>query len=240
MGNPLLSLKTITPMARRNLQDDGTERSWDEESENFLTIHYPNWKKLDHTIMVPDIVQGGDPLTYPERNENAESKIFNLLKTFGNETQQQMFVVHSRNFCELVSFLENGIAKTEWIKGEHDFVIIHRQHGLIFLEVKGREKMKQVFKKGEEQIEKAKKAIESFLKKRFGKSKEFNRILYSFPGFVVMPNCPRPNQYHGSNGIFKEDCKDINSFKAWWEKAIVQPTKPEPFDSELYEELVKK
>lgn len=225
-------------MGRKNLHDDGT-RSWDEESESFLTLHYPNWKQLDNTIMVPDIVQGGNPLTHPERKENAESKVFDLLKKFGKETQQPMFVIHNHNFCELVEFFENGIAKTKWIQGEHDFVIIHRLHGLIFLEVKGRNKMKGVFKRGEKQIEKAKKAVESFLRKQlFGKSRELNQALYTLPGFVVMPYCPRRNQ-PPENGIFKEDCENVNSFTEWWNKAIAEPAKQE-FDSKLYEELVKK
>ncbi|XP_031554421.1 uncharacterized protein LOC116291393 isoform X2 [Actinia tenebrosa] len=232
--------KPITSLGRKDLEDDGT-RSWDEEGERFLSAHYPNWKQLEHTIMVPDIIQGGEPLTYA-RNENEESKVFDLLKKFGNETKQPMFVVHAHSFCELVSYHKTGIVdreKTKWIQGEHDFVIIHRQYGLIFLEVKSREKTKEVFKQAEKQIEKAKRSVENYLKKRFGKSKERNEALYTFPGFVVMPNCPRPKQSAShENGIFKEDC-NVDSFKVWWEKVIAKPEKPQ-FESKVYEELVKK
>ena len=72
-----------------------------------------------------------------ESGEQAEKKFFDLLKKFGEKHKQPMFVVHSYHFKVIISDSNDKSSKNErkWVFGEHDFVIIHRIHGIIFFQV---------------------------------------------------------------------------------------------------------
>ena len=73
----------------------------------------------------------------PDVGEETEKNFFDLLKNFGESHQEPMFVVHSYNFNVIISELneESNKVKKKWLNGEHDFVIIHRIHGIMFFQV---------------------------------------------------------------------------------------------------------
>ena len=50
--------------------------------------------------MIPETLQKGG-----SKGENAETQVFNLLKAFGEERNEPMFVVHSYKFKERISQL---------------------------------------------------------------------------------------------------------------------------------------
>lgn len=64
--------------------------------------------------------------------------------------------------------------------------------------------------------------------------------MYKFPGFVVMPNCPRPNGsvVKPTIGVFQEDCENVNAFSEWWNTKIAGVERDTPFDQTLYEYFV--
>ena len=79
------------------------------------------------------------------------------------------------------------------------------------------------------QITKDKKALQAFIVKNIqGKMKrEIGHELFSiFPGFVVMPNCPRPDSsvVNPPTGVFKENCENVKAFSMWWDKNAKRPT----------------
>ena len=85
--------------------------------------------------MVPgEFLYKNDP---PDSGDLAEKKFFDLLKNFGESHQEPMFVVHSYHFEVIISDWNDKSSKNErkWVFGEHDFVIIHHIHGIIFFEV---------------------------------------------------------------------------------------------------------
>ena len=117
--------------------NDEREESWDEGVERFLDKEYADWKELSGTHMVP-----GEFLSRkrkPDKGEETEKKFYDLLQEFGEirSEPEPMFVVHSYKFVEMISEWNKESSKEEkkWMAGEHDFVIIHRQHGIIFFQV---------------------------------------------------------------------------------------------------------
>lgn len=226
----------IKGLGRMSLEDDG-ERDWHEESKNYLKEHYEGWQNLNTTIMAPPCLQLNQENC--TTGQETEKKIFDLLNEFGKTYKEPMFVVHSYNFSELINKLDKGYVEKEWIKGEHDFVIIHRQYGVIFLEVKSKDTTKGEYKKAKEQIEKARNATLSYLKKRYGKSKKVNVASHHWPGFVVMPNCKKQKQTTPKDDVvYEEDCSSPEAFKQWWDDKIATPAKHEIFNQEEYKELV--
>ena len=79
------------------------------------------------------------------------------------------------------------------------------------------------------QITKDKQALEAFIVNNIqGKMKrEIGHELFAiFPGFVVMPNCPRPDGsvVNPPTGVFKENCESVEAFSKWWDENVKRPT----------------
>lgn len=116
-------------------------------------------------------------------------------------------------------------------------MIIHRNHGVIFLQVKSSTKCKS-FGEAKSQLEKDKESIKFFAQEKLkGKlQKKMNKELHGEQhAYVVMPELERGNSPHVSNGIFKEDCENVGAFSKWWKDNIPSRTH---LDQEVYNCLV--
>ena len=115
--------------------DDKRERPWAEKVISFLDGKYPGWKNPQKTYMVPCEFLHGKLTPYP--GEKAEKKVFDLLQNFGKSRSEPMFVVHSKKFEVIISERnkKSNKIKKRWLRGEPDFVIIHRLHGIMFFQV---------------------------------------------------------------------------------------------------------
>lgn len=65
-------------------------------------------------------------------------------------------------------------------------------------------------------------------------------VIYKYPGFVVMPNCPRgdPSVPKPDNLILKDDCEDENAFSKWWTTKVAEVKSKSHFDQKFFEYLV--
>lgn len=217
--------------ARASLEDDGI-RCLDDQLKAELNRDYPGWQLPSQTWMVPNTfeMKGGRD----KRGQLAEEKIFNLLHDFGKNRKEPMFVVHSYNFKEKIKNWKNlKFDEKKYVIGEHDFVLIHRKHGVIFLQVKSGTKCKS-FGEANSQLEKDKESLKCFARENL--KKKMNKELHGEQhAYVVMPELERGNSPHGSKGIFKEDVEDVEAFSKWWEDNIL----PRPYpDQEVYNCLV--
>lgn len=221
--------------AQESLQDDGI-RDWDDQLIDELNRDYPDWKNPGQTWMVPPVFNVKAP--NDNNGELAEMKVYDLLQEFGNTRKEPMFVVHSYSFREkLNNWKERKNDEEKYVKGEHDFVLIHRQQGVVFLQVKAATTTRK-FREGNKQLKKDKMSMQIFAENlKSTLKKKVNYELFSCPGYVVMPNCQNPNSALISNGIFLEDCKDVQSFSSWWDNNILPKKSP---DQELYNCLVKR
>lgn len=223
--------------ALASLDDDGI-RCLDDDLEAGLNRDFPDWKNPCQTWIIPPVFEMKG--SRDERGQLAEKKMFDLLYKFGNYCNEPMFVVHSYNFTEKICIWVNGIQdEKKYVKGEHDFVLIHRKYGIIFLQVKGAipSTKKKQFAFARKQLEKDMGSLLHFIEnelkgelKKKMKDEMSNKHMY-----VVMPNFPRGNSVHSSNGIFMEDVANIQAFSKWWESNILPRTPP---DQEVYNCLV--
>ena len=176
---------------QKDLRDDG-KRDWDKEIKNCLDHEYQDWENPQTTYMIPETLQKAG-----SKGEKAETQVFNLLKAFGEERNEPMFVVHSYKFKERVSQLnvnfKLSITSKKWKLGQHDFVIIHRHCGFIFIQVKAADKTAKTFREAQLQIEKDKDAMKLFLVSAKFLKRDGNKVFSRYPGFLAMPNCPRPS-----------------------------------------------
>lgn len=227
----MLGLPAVKSCGQRDLADDG-KRNWDDQIQDFLNSNYPDWQNPSKTYMIPEV--------FPAKSHNAdagettEKNFYDLLSKFGDSRNESMFVVHSHHFAELLNGIipegDHGPAKTErektkkWVTGEHDFVIIHRHHGVVFFQVKSALKKARAFAAGQQQIMKDKLSLLSIATDKLkGKRKELvQNEVYSYPGYVVMPNFPKDHLSETTppDGIFAEDCENVEAFAEWWDKNI--------------------
>lgn len=224
--------------ALSSLEDDG-ERSLDDQLEAGLNHDYPDWKNPHQTWMIPAVFQmkgSGN-----EKGQLAEKKIFDLLHEFGNCRDEQMFVVHSYNFKEKISdLMKQTKDQRNFVKGEHDFVLVHRQYGIIFLQVKGATKSteRNQFASARKQLDKDMESLIHFTANTLKgelKKKMKEEMFREQHKYVVMPCLPRGNSVHTSSGIFMEDCENVEAFSKWWKRNILP--RPPP-DQEVYNCLV--
>lgn len=220
-------ISEVEDPARTSLSDNGRGK-WDEKVPKFLDKHYVDWKEPSGTYMVP--------MMFPSHNKNndfsgyeSEKRTFDLLQASGTNCNEPMFVVHSHKFSEF-EYLSG-----EWVKGEHDFVLLHHQLGVIFMQVKaGINKYDQA----EKQLKKDEESIKIFL---YDSLRIPPEIVGEFTrGFVVMPNCPISHS-SGAVGVFQEDCQSVAAFSAWWENNVKNtPVSLTAFTQTIYEHLVQR
>lgn len=221
---------------QKNLADDG-KRVWDDEIRSRLDHEYDDWRDPKRTYMVPPSFQG--MINDKDVGRKAEEKFYNLLHEQGQNNNEPMFVVHSVDFSEHVP---GSGRERSWVMGESDFVVIHRMHGPIFFQVKATKTGKN-YKEAEEQIYKDKVALENFLRKMRVKgnisTRRATEPFKNFPGFVVMPNCPRSqlSVCIQDNVLCQEDCSSPEAFSNWWNEKIESAEHP-PHDQTVFEHLV--
>ena len=109
--------------------------NWDDEVIDLLDNEYQDWRHPSRTYMVPCVF----PCIKRELKdgEKTEKVFFKLLQGFGESRLEGMFVVHSNDLVELISEWNGKSNRREekWRIGEHDFVVIHHQLGIIFFQV---------------------------------------------------------------------------------------------------------
>ena len=212
----------IVSRGQRDLADDG-KREWDSEIEKSLDDEYPDWKYPETTHMIPkELHKQGNV------GEKAEKIFFDLLKSFGEHRKEPMFVVHSYNFKERISELKSkSVSSKKWNIGEHDFVLVHRQAGFVFFQVKAAANTAKTYREAQKQIDKDRDAMKFFFKEVGDQNKKIatkgvDKLFSRFPGFVVMPNCPRPDSSASTHaeGIFEGDCVSVHAFSDWWDRSI--------------------
>lgn len=219
----------VKACGQKDLEDDG-KRDLDEEICNQLDRKYENWRNPKTTYMVPrDFIS---KMHNPDIGEITEEEFFNLLQTFGKRQGEPMFVIHSYKFCECIHEWESGFKKLQkWVMGEHDFVAVHRDHGVLFFQVKATKTIGN-HQKAQEQIRKDKISLMKFFERmvKAGKisKKKADKVFNNFPAFAVLPNSRRGDSVcTQDNFIYKEDCASVEAFSVWWEKFITNTEHPE-------------
>ena len=106
--------------------------------------------------------------------------------------------------------------------------------------MKAADKTSGKFAQAAKQIEKDKKSLQAFIEENVQRRKKRKidlELLSTYPGFVVMPNCPCPDGsvVNPPTGVFKENCESVEAFSKWWDKNVKRVT---GFDQELFEYLV--
>ena len=213
-------LPKVRRFCQKHLNDDGFG-DWDTEIEEFLDRNYKDWKDPKKTYMVPPVFED----KHHNDGVKAEMNFFELLQAFGERRAklgEGMFVIHSYAFKEMIT---NQIKQQRWLLGEHDFVLLHPVKGIVFFQVKAASKTKGKFALADKQLEKDKESLRAFATANLSgeKKRSLDKEVHVYPGFVVMPNCCRPNSEHTpSNGIFKEDCESVDRFANWWDTKILR------------------
>ena len=106
--------------------------------------------------------------------------------------------------------------------------------------MKAADKTRGKFSQAAKQLDKDRQSLQAFIEENVkGRmKKEIDHELFStYPGFVVMPNCPCPDDsvVNPPTGVFREDCENVEAFSKWWDEYVKRVT---GFDQELFEYLV--
>lgn len=217
--------------------------------EHFSRI-YPKYVDSSHhdTVMCPSAfpfgyiaptgqASGATPLKDIEKTsidgDNAELKIFRMLEKFGKETNQPMFVLAQVKITEFIKNVlrqklpaEHHILSTDKflnLDGEIDFLIIHRQIGVILIEVKAPKKFSESAQsKARKQLQNGEEIIHALLHADHKTdSKESTIHVYKV---IAMPNCVSEPGHENRNFISlrKENVQSDENFVHWWENSFAK------------------
>ena len=233
----------VSSCGEKDLQDNG-RRDLDKEICSRLNDYYPDWKSPKGTHMVPRSFIS--KAKNSDLGEITEKDFFDILKEFGEIEKEPMFVIHSYKFSEYIPMWQSGkISSTKmsnWVMGEHDFVIVHHVHGVVFFQVKAT-KTSGGHQKADSQIQKDKLALKRFFQKMIEagimSNKQVGKIFDKFPAFVVLPNTQRGQSLCAKDHVlYQEDCTNAQTFSKWWYSKFPKSEKHPKIDETIYEYLV--
>ena len=214
---------------------------------------YPDYvDKSDHdTVMCPSAfpfgytaptgqASGAIPLKNIEKasidGDNAELKIFHMLEKFGKETNQPMFVLAQ---VKITEFIKNVLRQElpadghriftdnlSNLDGEIDFLIIHRQIGVILIEVKAAKQFsKSTQSKARKQLQIGEKIIKALL--HADHEVDYKESTIPVYKVIAMPNVResgRENQNHDYISLREENVQSDGNFVNWWENKFAKRT----------------
>lgn len=212
--------------------------------EHFSRI-YPEYVDSSYhdTVMCPSAfpfgyiaptgqASGATPVNNMEKastdGDNAELKIFHMLEKFGKETNQPMFVLAQ---VKITEFIKNVLRqklpadhpilssdKLSNLDGETDFLIIHRQIGVILIEVKAPKKFsKSTQSKAKKQLRIGEEIIHALL--HVDHKTDYNESTIHVYKVIAMPNVSEPGRENRENFISlrEENVQSVDNFVHWWE-----------------------
>ena len=217
--------------------------------EHFSRIYPQYVDSSDHdTVMCPSVfsfgyiaptgqASGATPLNDIEKasidGDNAELKIFHILEKFGKETNQPMFVLAQVKITEFIKNVlrqklpaDHPILSTDKLlnlDGEIDFLIIHRQIGVILIEVKARMKFnKSTQNKAKKQLQIGEEII-SALSHADDKTDYKESTIHVYK-VIAMPNLSEPGRENREHFISlrEENVQSVDNFVHWWENKFAK------------------
>ena len=239
----------VKSCGKKGLQDDG-RRDLDKEIRARLSENYPDWDFPSGTHIVPRTFTS--KAENPEVGEITEKDFFNILREFGEISREPMFVIHSYRFSEYFPMWQTSITAQSckmskpkilnWVMGEHDFVIVHHDHGIVFFQVKSAT-TSGGHSGAEIQLIKDKLSLERFFQKMVKAKKISNhkvtKIFSKFPAFMVLPNTLHCNSVIArDNVLYGENCTTVDAFSRWWYGKFTASEGHSKIDQTMYEYLV--
>ena len=235
---------SVKSCGEKGLQDNG-RRDLDEEIRARLDETYPDWTSPSGTHMVPRTFIS--KAKNPNIREITEKHFFDILREFGEIKKEPMFVIHSYKFSEYIPMwmsTPQQMTKTNmsnWVMGEHDFVIVHHVHGVVFFQVKSTN-TSGGHPEADRQILRDKLSLKIFFQKMVKAKKisnhEVNRIFGKFPAFVVLPNTQRGHSVNARDHVlYQEECTSREAFSEWWYGKF-PVSEGHSIDQTMYEYLV--
>ncbi|CAG0896733.1 unnamed protein product [Darwinula stevensoni] len=114
------------------------ETTWLYQAEQFIKETYRDWETEKTTHLVPYVEDKEEWIRKVEHNagEKAERSLIITLYQLGKNKRLPMFITYNRNFSHLIKTKDVGGGSEGIMTGEHDVVMIHRELGAVFMQVK--------------------------------------------------------------------------------------------------------
>ena len=209
--------------------------------DHFSRVYPECVNSADHgTIMCPPAfpfgyiaptgqASGAAPLADIEKasinGDTAELKLFHMLEKFGKETKQPMFVLTQLKISEFIKNILHQKLPADHpilgkaLDGEIDFLIIHRQIGIVLIEVKATKKFsKSVQGKAQKQLQTGEEIIYALL--QADHKQEISIPVYKV---IAMPNVCEPSR-GGQNfvSLREMNLQSDDEFISWWKTKFAE------------------
>jgi len=226
-----------------------TFTSFEKANEVYMEQHFPQWQEKQQTFVIPPryeyrdqyIPQEGSAITINSklkenasdrlRGDQAEEKVVSAFIRYGRSHEQPMFIFHNFKFQMLqrTSKQLNLAEKGEQVTQEVDVIIVHRDLGVIVVEIKAiknecdkekdkqnydirNENNKKTYDKAVRQLDKAEKSLNKLYSDISCTNKTITKVI-ACPNLQEMPSTSSCGNIHL--------CKhNLIEFDDWWAAMI--------------------
>ncbi|CAG0891848.1 unnamed protein product [Darwinula stevensoni] len=237
--------KVVSTMSRN---EPARESKWIYQAERFIKKTYNDWETGSTTRLVPP-VQHEEDWVKAAKTSGGKSERHLILRLYGlgRKNQMPMFITYNRNFSHLVERRNVGGGIENILEGgEHDIVLIHREIGVIFVQVKNvdsRRKLNDNFDKAKTQLEKDFCNFETTwndFKESDAKDMTVSLCV------VALTNVKRAQVERKSlsdlpvRSVFlcEEDLESLESIERWWNGHVLHHLQGSTIDSRSYLRLL--
>ncbi|CAG0893629.1 unnamed protein product [Darwinula stevensoni] len=227
------------------------ESTWLDQAQEHIKRSYCHWETEQITRLVPPIQRIDDWVNEAKtKGEKAERKLILDLYHFGQENKMAMFITYNRKFFHLIESRNEGGGIEDILTGKHDIMLIHRDLGAIFIQVKNINKMRALqedINKAKEQVKNDVLSLEVTRQNLMKDMKESSSEVISVSLCVIaLPNVKkaqverRPLEDLPVPTVFicEDDLMTNESLKKWWEENILHKLRNSPIDSKTYLKLL--
>ena len=242
---------TFPVVDMNNASNPVTESTWLYQAQEFIKGVYCDWENGKQTRLVPPVEDEDVWIqTAKTLGASSERKLIIRLFQLGKRNGLPMFITYNRDFSHLVKTRNigggiEGVLET----GEQDIIIIHRDFGVIFIEVKNLDieqtgkklgdAVKRNIKTAEDQLQKDVHSLEHAVKECGVE----NMILSLH--VIALTNLKRGQLEDISNTdrtifLCEEDYLSVEAMEQWWQKYVLQLDRVRnfPIDSMTYLQLL--
>ncbi|CAG0885097.1 unnamed protein product [Darwinula stevensoni] len=226
----------ITNMGRGS--PPARETTWLYQAENFIRRTYPDWRAGNTTHLFPP-VQYKDEWIKSARTQRgkAERSLILRLHQLGQRNRSPIFITYNSDFVNLIKMRNVGGGIEGFLESEgHDIVIIHRNFGVILIQIKNlnvektekEEDARKNIQSATEQLEMDVRSVIATRTKLDDAMREcgLENINVSL-SVIALPTAKRERVHErpfGADLVFlsEEDCSSAKSLEEWWQKYILQ------------------
>ncbi|CAG0893666.1 unnamed protein product [Darwinula stevensoni] len=221
------------------------ETTWIYQAERFVKETFRDWETGGRTLLVPCVEDKNEwiKIVKDDPGKKAERSIILSLYELGKSKKLPMFITYNRNFSHLIKMKDVGGGTEDLVTGEHDIVLIHREFGVVFMQVKNlssKSKVKENVQKAKKQLKNDVLSLKATVQESGSGDVNVSLCVLALANVKrsqveakSLSDMPVPTVF-----LCEEDLETAESIERWWNEQVLHQLSNSIIDSRTYLKLL--